>query len=132
MVQATNELIIVGGGIGGLAAALAAVEAGKKVTVLEQAPEFGEVGAGIQIAPNAIEVLNRFGVFEEIKKVAVFPKRLVLKDAFSGKELSSLDLGETFQERYGFPYAVLHRTDLHRVLLEKCQESPAVTLITDQ
>ncbi len=132
MVQATNELIIVGGGIGGLAAALAAVEAGKKVTVLEQAPEFGEVGAGIQIAPNAIEVLNRFGVFEEIKKVAVFPKRLVLKDAFSGKELSSLDLGETFQERYGFPYAVLHRTDLHRVLLEACQANPLVTLVTDQ
>ncbi len=125
-------MIIVGGGIGGLAAALAAAEAGQKTTVLEQAPEFGEVGAGIQMAPNAMAVLDRLGVGEEIAQIAVFPKRLVLKDVYTAEELTALDLGDEFKERYGFPYIVLHRSDLHRVLLEACQKNPLVDLVTDQ
>ncbi|WP_209123600.1 FAD-dependent monooxygenase [Alkalihalobacillus sp. BA299] len=132
MFKTEDTMIIVGGGIGGLAAALAAAEAGEKTTVLEQAPEFGEVGAGIQMAPNAMAVLDRFGVAEEIAKVAVFPKRLVLKDVYTAEELSVLDLGNEFKERYGFPYIVLHRSDLHRVLLEACQKNPLVNLVTDQ
>ncbi|WP_227937426.1 FAD-dependent monooxygenase [Alkalihalobacillus deserti] len=128
----TDSMIIVGGGIGGLAAALAAAEAGQKTTVLEQAPEFGEVGAGIQMAPNAMAVLDRLGVGEEIAKIAVFPKRLVLKDVYTAEELTTLDLGDEFKERYGFPYIVLHRTDLHRVLLEACEKNPLVELVTDQ
>ncbi|ARK29065.1 FAD-dependent monooxygenase [Halalkalibacter krulwichiae] len=127
-----DSMIIVGGGIGGLAAALAAAEAGQKTTILEQAPEFGEVGAGIQMAPNAMAVLDRFGVSEEIAKIAVFPKRLVLKDVYTAEELTTLDLGDEFKERYGFPYIVLHRSDLHRVLLEACEKSPLVELVTNQ
>ncbi|WP_035426056.1 FAD-dependent monooxygenase [Halalkalibacterium ligniniphilum] len=125
-------MLIIGGGIGGLAAALGAAEAGKKTTVLEQAPQFGEIGAGIQLGPNATAVLDRFGLMDEIAKYAVFPQRLVLKDAFSGKELSALDLGDAFKERYGFPYIVLHRSDLHKVLLDACKASPFVTLVNDQ
>ncbi|OAH58537.1 MULTISPECIES: FAD-dependent monooxygenase [Bacillaceae] len=127
-----SEVIVVGGGIGGLAAALGVVEAGKTVAVLEQAPQFGEVGAGIQLGPNAMAVLDRFGLVDEINKLAVFPKRLVLKDVYTGEELTALDLGEEFQERYAQPYIVMHRSDLHRVLLEACQRSNKITLFNDQ
>ena len=125
-------ILVIGGGIGGLAAALGVAETKQYVKVLEQAPEFGEVGAGIQLAANATNVLQRFGVMEKINEIAVYPKRLVLMDAFSGEELSALDLGETYRKRYGAPYIVLHRTDLHRVLLEACQENPYVLLETNQ
>ncbi|MFC0295903.1 FAD-dependent monooxygenase [Geobacillus jurassicus] len=127
-----TDLIIVGGGIGGLAAALAAAENGKTSMVLERAPEFGEVGAGIQLAPNATSVLKRFGVMDEIEKVAVFPKRLVLKDVYTGEELSAMDLGQAFLERYGHPYIVLHRADLHRILFEACVRTGKVTFVNNQ
>lgn len=86
--------LIVGGGIGGLATALGVTQTGRSVHVLEQAPEFGEIGAGIQLAPNATAVLDKLGVLDAISEYAVFPKRLVLMDAFTGKELSALNLGE--------------------------------------
>jgi len=127
-----TDLIIVGGGIGGLAAALAAAENGKTSMVLERAPEFGEVGAGIQLAPNATAVLKRFGVMDEIQKVAVFPKRLVLKDVYTGEELSTMDLGDAFLKRYGHPYIVLHRADLHRILFEACARTGKVTFVNNQ
>ena len=126
-----NTILIAGGGIGGLAAALAAAEAGQATTVLERAPEFGEVGAGIQLAGNGVAVLKRFGLLDRINDFAVYPKRLVLKDAFSGEELTALDLGKEYEERYGAPYIVLHRSDLHKVLLEACEASPLVSLYTD-
>ena len=128
MTNITNEIVIVGGGIGGLAAALAAAEAGKQSIVVRASSQFGEVGAGIQFGPNGIAVLDRFGVKDEIAKIAVFPKRLVLKDIYTGKELAVMDLGEEFQQRYGQPYIVLHRSDLHRVLLEACEANPLITL----
>lgn len=127
-----NNLLVVGGGIGGLAAALAANEAGISTTVFEQAPQLGEVGAGLQLGPNAMAVLDRFGVLEEINKVAVFPKRLVLKDIYTGAEIATLDLGEKFQERYSYPYVVLHRSDLHSILLEACKKTGNILLKTDQ
>lgn len=129
---AQNPFIVIGGGIGGLATSLGVAENNQYVKVLEQAPEFGEVGAGIQLAANATNVLQRLGVMDKINEIAVFPKRLVLMDAFSGKELSALDLGEVYRERYGAPYIVLHRSDLHRVLLEACQENPYIELATNQ
>lgn len=129
---AKNPMIVIGGGIGGLATALGIAETKKYVKVLEQAHEFGEVGAGIQLAANATNVLQRLGVMDKINEIAVFPKRLVLMDAFSGEELSALDLGNVYKERYGAPYIVLHRTDLHRVLLEACEENPYIELVTNQ
>ena len=118
-----SDIIVVGGGIGGLAAALSIVQrTDKSVAVLEQAPEFGEVGAGIQLGANALFVLDQLGVKEEIAKVSVFPKRLVLKDVYTAKELAVLDLTEGFQEHFKQPYVVLHRSDLHRVLFEACQK----------
>jgi len=127
----SKEFIVVGGGIGGLATGLAIAQVGHKVTILEQAPEIGEVGAGIQLAPNATNILKQLGVFDDIAKTAVFPKRLVLKDARTGEELSALDLGEKFRERYGAPYIVLHRADLQYGLLRACEASPNVTIKVD-
>ncbi|MFP7737059.1 FAD-dependent monooxygenase [Priestia aryabhattai] len=127
-----NPIIVIGGGIGGLATALGVAETKQKVKVLEQAPEFGEVGAGIQLAANATNVLHRLGVMDKINEIAVFPKRLVLMDAFSGEEISALDLGDVYKERYGAPYIVLHRSDLHHVLLEACEENPYIELVTNQ
>ncbi|MGE7764113.1 FAD-dependent monooxygenase [Peribacillus sp. NPDC096540] len=127
-----KPFIVIGGGIGGLATALGIAETKQYVKVLEQAPEFGEIGAGIQLAANATNVLQRLGVMDKINEIAVFPKRLVLMDAFSGKELSALDLGDVYKERYGAPYVVLHRSDLHRVLAEECESSPYIELVTNQ
>ncbi|RAS89357.1 FAD-dependent monooxygenase [Priestia endophytica] len=132
MINQEQKVIIIGGGIGGVAAALASAEAGHKTKILEQAPQFGEIGAGIQMGPNAMAVLDRFGLADEITKVAVFPKRLVLKDVYTAKELAALDLGSEFKEKYGFPYIVLHRSDLHRILVEAAEKNPLISLINDQ
>ncbi|QCR31337.1 FAD-dependent monooxygenase [Lysinibacillus sp. SGAir0095] len=131
--QNVSDIIIVGGGIGGLATALSIYKnTGKSISVFEQAPEFGEVGAGIQLAPNALEVLDYLGVKDEILKVAVQPKRLVLKDVFTAKEVATLDLGEDFQKEFGQPYVVLHRSDLHRVLFEACKKLENILFFNNQ
>ncbi|WP_249872348.1 FAD-dependent monooxygenase [Oceanobacillus saliphilus] len=127
-----DPVIVVGGGIGGLATALGLAQADKNVQVLEQAPEIGEIGAGIQLAANATNVLQRLGVMDKISEVSVFPKRLVLMDAYTGKELSALDLGEIYKERYGAPYVVLHRSDMQRILLEACEAHPNIEIRTNQ
>jgi 2-polyprenyl-6-methoxyphenol hydroxylase-like FAD-dependent oxidoreductase len=122
--------LVIGGGIGGLATALGVAETGREVHLLEKAKQFGEVGAGLQLGPNALAVLDRLGVLESVLAIAVLPKRLVLMDAINGKELASLDLGEEFRNRYGYPYIVMHRADLHQSLLEACQANPLINLYT--
>ncbi len=121
-------LLIVGGGIGGLAAALALSKRGKHVHVLERAADFGEIGAGLQLAPNATRVLDRLGVLDEIKRHAVFPSRLVWMDALKQTKITEVDLGEAFLARYGHPYLVMHRSDLLQVLLDACRASNLITL----
>ena len=122
------ETLIVGGGIGGLATALALSKEGRPVHVLERSPEFGEIGAGLQLAPNATRILARLGVMDEISKHAVFPSRLVWMDAIKEKRITEIDLGEPFKARYGHPYLVMHRSDLLNVLLEACRKSNLITL----
>lgn len=130
MAATDTEVAVVGGGIGGLASAFALARQGHRVHVLERASDFTEVGAGLQMAPNATRVLAEWGLLDEVVEVGVCPRRLVLCDAVSGEELTSLDLGEGFRERYGAPYVVLHRTDLLRVLVEACRDA-GVVLETD-
>jgi salicylate hydroxylase len=115
-------VLVVGGGIGGLASALALTRAGHEVRVLEQAPQFAEVGAGVQLAPNATRILRDLGILEKVERHAVRPSRLVLMDAVDGTEITALDVGPSLVERYDGPYIVLHRHDLLSELLEACKE----------
>jgi 2-polyprenyl-6-methoxyphenol hydroxylase-like FAD-dependent oxidoreductase len=126
--RADLEFIVVGGGIGGLAAAFALARQGRAVRVLESAPEFGEIGAGIQLAPNATQVLERLGLLAPVLDCSVLPSSLVFMDARTGERLTSVDLGQPFRERYGTPYTVLHRTDLHAILLDACRAEDRIAL----
>jgi 3-hydroxybenzoate 6-monooxygenase len=126
------ETLVVGGGIGGLAAALALSRQGMAVCVLEQAAEFGEIGAGIQLAPNALRMLERLGIADRVLADAFFPRRAVLLDAVSGERLTGLDFGVKFRETYGHPYIVMHRSDLLAALLDACRASPLVALRNDR
>ncbi|MGE7604058.1 FAD-dependent monooxygenase [Peribacillus sp. NPDC097675] len=126
-----KEVIVVGGGIGGLAAATGIAKLGKKVTLLEQAPKFGEVGAGLQVGPNGLRALDTLGVLDEVYKLAVFPRRHVFMDALSGKELSAVQFGDSFSDRFGYPYIVIHRSDLHSVLLKACQSLDNISFLTN-
>ncbi|MFD4603031.1 FAD-dependent monooxygenase [Streptomyces sp. NPDC058464] len=121
-------LLIIGGGIGGMATGLALAQAGFEAHIVEQAPEFTEIGAGIQLAPNALRVLDSLGVLEAVNAVAVRPRNLVFLHADTGRHLTTIDFGSAFRERYGQPYSVLHRGDLLDVLLTACREHPKVTL----
>ncbi len=123
------ETLVIGGGIGGLSAALCLALRGGSVTLVERSKSFAEVGAGIQLAPNATRILRRLNVLEKIVPLAVRPRRLVLADAINDRELTALDLTD-FPARYGAPYLVLHRNDLLRALLEGCEEAD-VKLHTD-
>ncbi|MEV0183192.1 FAD-dependent monooxygenase [Streptomyces sp. NPDC050625] len=123
------DVVVVGGGIGGLAAALALTRTGLRVRVLEQASEFGEVGAGIQLAPNCTRILDKYGLLDEARSLGVVPERLVMRDAVDGRDLTSVDLRD-LEKRYGSPYLVIHRTDLHGLLLRACR-SAGVDLLTN-
>ena len=116
------DVIVVGGGIGGLATALALSLAGRTVRVLEREDEFTEVGAGLQLAPNATRLFRQWGILDEVLAVCVAPERLVFKDALDGRPLTHLDLAEV-AERYGAPYVVMHRHDLLTILFDACRRA---------
>ncbi len=117
-------MIIAGGGIGGLAAALALARKGFRSLVLEQAPQFGEIGAGIQIAPNAWHALDALGVGALVKKEAVFIEHLFMFDGVSGEKVIEIPLDARFAKRFNNPYAVTHRADIHGSLLDGCKALP--------
>lgn len=119
-----NPVIIAGGGIGGLAAALALARRGFRSMVLEQAPQFGEIGAGIQIAPNAWHALDALGVGQLVKKEAVFIESLLMMDGVTGEKVIDIPLDKRFARRFGNPYAVTHRADIHGSLLDGCKALP--------
>jgi salicylate hydroxylase len=123
-------ILIAGGGIGGLAAALALARARVASLVLEKAPALGEIGAGIQLGPNAFHVFDRLGIGETARAMAVFIDRLRLMDAMTAEEIAHIDLGEAFRARFGNPYAVIHRGDLHGMILRACREHPLIQLRT--
>jgi 2-polyprenyl-6-methoxyphenol hydroxylase-like FAD-dependent oxidoreductase len=123
-----RSVIVVGGGIGGLAAALALTQKGIAVRLFEQAPEFKEIGAGIQLGPNVFRMFECLGVTDEINKFAVFPESLLMRDSVTGQEVTRIALGKEFLAKFKYPYAVIHRADLHRVLLAANQRERLVEL----
>ena len=125
------ETVVAGGGIGGLAAALALSRQGAAVRLVEQASAFAEVGAGIQMGPNVTRILRAWGLETGLRRVAAFPQVLLARDARSGRELGRLALGERAERLYGAPYACIHRADLHQLLLQAVQ-AHGVPLLLNQ
>lgn len=128
---ADDRVIVVGGGIGGLATAIGLRSAGLRVVVLERAKAFGEIGAGIQLGPNGFHALKTLGVMDRTLRNAVYIDRLVMMDGVSGEQVAEIPLGAPFRERFGNPYAVIHRADLHSALLDRCRSDPDVELNAD-
>jgi salicylate hydroxylase len=123
---------VIGGGLGGLCVALTLARGGHEAVVLEQAASFGEIGAGIQLGPNATAILDELGVLERLAGRAVVPGSLRLLNAVTGREITSVDLGAAFAERYGAPYIVLHRADLLDSLIDACRDEPRVSLASSR
>ncbi|HEV2558153.1 MAG TPA: 3-hydroxybenzoate 6-monooxygenase [Microvirga sp.] len=124
------SILVAGGGIGGLATALGLAQNGYSVLVLEKASRLGEIGAGIQLGPNAFHAFDTLGVGEAARSMAVYIDQLRLMDALTAEEITHIDLGPAFRARFGNPYAVVHRGDLHGVFLRACQDHPRIALRT--
>ena len=125
----SKPVLIAGAGLGGLSAAIACARAGRQPRVFEQAGGFDEAGAGIQLGPNATRVLQSWNLGPALDQVAAFPSRLSVRSAGSGDVLAQLQLGDAALERYGAPYATLHRADLHRLLLAGAQAAGAELIL---
>ncbi len=123
-----QQVLVVGGGIGGLAAALALSRQGIAAQVIEQAAEFKEIGAGIQLGPNVFWMFEVLGLIEPITALAVFPDNLIMMDSVTGEEVTRIPLGAAFRQKFHHPYALIHRADLHKVLLEACRKSDLIRL----
>ena len=126
-----QRIIISGGGIGGLATALALAQQGFQITVLERAPHYQEIGAGIQLGPNAFHAFDRLQLGDAVRAIAVFIDQLRLMDAITAEEITHIDLTSYFRQRFGNPYAVVHRGELHGILVRSCQVQENITLRTD-
>ena len=123
-------ILVAGGGIGGLAAALALAQAGQQVKVLEQASEIGEIGAGMQLGPNGFRAFDMLGVGGIARKRAVYIDELVMHDAVDGHQVARIPTTDAFLERFGNPYAVIHRVDAHNSLLEAARDIDAISFHT--
>jgi 2-polyprenyl-6-methoxyphenol hydroxylase-like FAD-dependent oxidoreductase len=123
-----NPIVIVGGGLGGLAAALALGRKGWPVRVLEEAPEIGAIGYGIQLGPNVVPMFERLAVAEAMLRAGDVPPALLMLDALDGSEVARIPTGVSFRRRFKHPYLIIHRIDLHRVLLEACESLSSIRL----
>ena len=121
-----HTALVAGGGIGGLACALACARAGWSVRLLERSAQFSEVGAGVQIGPNVTRRLHQWGLQRALQALAAYPDVLHVRSARTGRTLGRLQLGDVALQRYGAPYATIHRADLHGALLAAVQASGLV------
>ena len=128
--SAESRVLVAGGGIGGIAAALALVRQGFAVRVLEQAPELGEIGAGIQLGPNGFAAFDALGIGEIARAKAVYTDEMVMHDALDETLVGRIPTGEAFRKRFGNPYAVIHRADVHGSLLEGAKASDRIEVAT--
>ena len=123
-----RPVLIAGGGIGGLAAALGLAQKGIASILLEKAAALGEIGAGIQLGPNAFHAFDYLGVGEAARGMAVYIDQLRLMDALTAEEITHVDLRDAFRSRFGNPYGVVHRGDLHGVFLKACRDHELIDL----
>ncbi|MFI8308363.1 FAD-dependent monooxygenase [Streptomyces sp. NPDC085927] len=123
-------VLIAGGGIGGLATALAVAGSGHHAVVLERADRFAEIGAGIQLAPNGLHALDALGVGDAVRATAVHMDELRFMDGVTGEHVTSLELTKGYRDRFASPYVVVHRAELHSVLLEACRSSGSISLVS--
>jgi salicylate hydroxylase len=128
MTARAQPILIAGGGIGGLSAALGLAQKGFRSILLEKASQLGEIGAGIQLGPNAFHAFDYLGVGEAARNMAVYIDQLRLMDALTAEEITHIDLGDNFRARFGNPYAVVHRGDLHGVFQKACRDSELIDL----
>lgn len=127
-VMAKESYLIAGGGIAGLAAALAVALSGDAATVIEQAPVFGETGAGLQLGPNAVRALKHLGAWDAVAPSTFAPERIVIRDGHDGTFLQQIAFGRRFESRFGEPYRVVHRADLLLGLLATARASSRIAL----
>lgn len=123
-------VLVAGGGIGGVAAALALARQGFDVKVLEQAPQLGEIGAGIQLGPNGFAAFDALGIGERARTRAVYTDEMVMHDAIDESLVGRIPTGEAFRARFGNPYAVIHRADVHKSLLEGAEATGRIEVAT--
>jgi salicylate hydroxylase len=123
-----QPILIAGGGLGGLSAALALGRKGFSVRVLEQAKEFAPIGYGIQLGPNVFPMFDRLGVTAAVMRAATIPKNILMLDALSGAEVAHIPTGPVFRARFTHPYIIVHREDLHGALIEACAAVPTVAM----
>ena len=126
----SRPILITGGGIGGLSAALALGRKGIAVRVIEQAREIGGIGYGIQLGPNVFHMFDRLGLSDIVKREADFPQAAVWLDAFSGREVTRVDTTPEILRRFGHPYIIIHRGDLHNILMDACRKVDAISFTT--
>src|SRR5262245_30044979 len=124
----SHQILIVGGGLGGLTTALALGRCGIRVTVLEAARGFGAIGYGIQFGPNVFHVFERLGIASEVMRFADQPRSVLMVDAYTGEEVTRVATGPSFRQRFTHPYITIHRIDVHNVLLEACRKLSLIKL----
>ena len=122
MTRNNDPILVVGGGLGGASISLALARKGFRVRLLEQAPEFGVIGYGIQLGPNVFPMFDRLGVADAVLAQAIVPDALRMLDSVDGGLIMKIPTGASFQQRFKRPYILIHRVDLHRILLDACEK----------
>ncbi|MDB5515978.1 MAG: 3-hydroxybenzoate-6-hydroxylase [Tardiphaga sp.] len=123
-----NQVLIVGGGLGGLSTALALGRKGMAVRLLEQSEQIGAIGYGIQMGPNVFPAFEQLGIADAVRKQSHMPSALLMLDAYSGEQLAAVPFDAAFRNRFSEPYVAIHRVDLHNILLDACRTLPNVQL----